>query len=325
MDAGLLADLGDVWAEVEGNYPPGIKESLTIDGVTYAFPFNVGYWVWYYSKAVYDKYDLEPPETWDDFMDQLAFFKSKGISGVGNTVGKSRWTSFIVPMELLYRIDADFYEDLMNGKAHYTDPTAVKMMEIWKDMLEKGYFAPLDATYVEDLPRMIKEGSLAFAPFGDWYSGLMQGQGLVPGEDYGVFIPPAITSKGEGSIILEVSPLCSGKNSDELAIAKDWFKWYASEAGARILWDELKWVNPVFISAEEIAEGDPTLARVLELVKTKYPRKIIRFWEATPVEIVEHAVDAFNTMLVHPEQYMDLLKSIEEKAKETWPKYGVSY
>ena len=44
-----------------------------------------------------------------------------------------------------------------------------------------------------------------------------------------------------------------------------------------------------------------------------------------PVEIVEHAVDAFNTMLVEPDKYMDLLNSIEEKAKETWPNYGVQY
>jgi len=56
-----------------------------------------------------------------------------------------------------------------------------------------------------------------------------------------------------------------------------------------------------------------------------YPKKLIRFWEATPVEIVEYAVDAFNTMLVEPDKYMELLEDIENKAAEVWPEYGVKY
>jgi len=325
MKAGLLADLSDVWSDVGKDYPAGIKDALSINGVPYALPFNVGYWVWYYSKSVYDKYDLELPKTWGEFTSQLAFLKSKGVYGIGNTIGKSRWTSFIVLQEILYRIDADFYVRLVNGKAHYTDPEVVKAMEIWKDWLKKGYFAPMDATYVEDLPRMLKEGSLAYAPFGDWYSGILQQQGLVPEKDYGVFIPPSVTSKGDGAIILEISPLCAGKNSPDLELAKKWFRWYAGEHSAQILWDKLKFVNTVHITADEIKKGDPTLAHELDLLKTDYPKKMIRFWEATPVEIVEYAVDAFNTMLVHPEQYMDLLKGIEKKAKEVWPQYGVNY
>ncbi len=322
--AGLLADLSDVWAEVGKNYPPGIKEALSIDGVPYALPFNVGYWVWFYSKAVYKKYNMELPKTWDEFMQQLEFFKSKGIYGIGNSIGKSRWTSFIVFQEILYRIDADFYVRLMNGKAHYTDPQVVQAMKIWKEMLDKGYFAPMDATYVEDLPRMLKEGKLAFAPFGDWYGGILQQQGLVPEKDYSVFIPPPITPKGKGSIILEISPLCAGKNSPDLEDAKKWYKWYAGKHAAQILWDKLKFVNTVHITPEQIKKGDPTLAHEMDLIKN-YPNKMIRFWEATPVEIVEYAVDAFNTMLVHPDQYMDLIKGIEQKAKEVWPKYNVKY
>ena len=323
--AGLLADLSDVWAKVGKDYPPGIKEALTINGVPYALPFNVGYWVWYYSKAVYKKYNLTLPKTWDEFMKQLAFLKSKGVYGIGNTIGKSRWTSFIVFQEILYRIDADFYVKLMNGKAHYTDPQVIQAMKIWKNMLDKGYFAPMDATYVQDLPRMLKKGTLAYAPFGDWYGGILQQQGLVSGKDYGVFIPPPITPKGKGAIVLEISPLCAGKNSPDLAEAKKWFVWYAGKHSAEILWNKLKFVNNVHITSDEIKKGDPVLAHELALVKKEYPKKLIRFWEATPSEIVEYAVDAFNTMLVHPEKYMELLEGIEKKAKEVWPKYGVKY
>ena len=325
LDAGLLADLSDVWDEVEDNYPAGTREALTRDGIAYGFPLHVSYWVWYYNKPLYAKHGLELPKTWDEFMEQLAFFKEQGISGIGNTIGQSRWTSFIVFQELLYRIDADFYNQLMNGQAHWTDATVVQAMEIWKDLLDKGYFAPMDATYVDDLPRMFKEGSLAFAPFGDWYGGILQQQGLVSGEDFGVFIPPAITPAGEGAVVLEISPLVSGKNSPELEQAKDWFKWYStSQAAADHHWATLK-ANPTkHVSAYVIAKDDPAKVEELDILKS-YPTKLVRFWEATPVELVENAVDNFNTMLVEPDKYMDLLESIEKTAKETWPNYGVEY
>ena len=70
----------------------------------------------------------------------IRFFKKNGVSGIGNTIGKSNWTSFIIPMEIMIRMNADFYLDLMAGRAHWTDPMAVEVMELWKSMLEDGYY-----------------------------------------------------------------------------------------------------------------------------------------------------------------------------------------
>jgi ABC-type glycerol-3-phosphate transport system substrate-binding protein len=321
--ADLLMDLSDVWEEVGHNFPEGVQEALTINNVTYAFPFLTAYWVWFYSKPVYDRFDLEPPETWDEFMDQLALFKKNGVSGIGNTIGKSNWTSFIIPMELLIRMDADFYLDLMAGRAHWTDPMVVEMMELWKDMLERDYFAPMDATYAVDIPRMMKEGSLAFAPYGDWYGGIMQDQGLVPEVDYGVFILPAMNPEGEGAVAFEISPLCVGKNSKEAELGKEWMKWYGTESAAQLLWEQRRFAPTVHISPDVIAEDDPILAQIIAMLDD-YPKKLIRLWEATPVEIKQQAVDAFNAMMVEPDRYMELLESIEKVAVETWPNYGVT-
>ena len=323
VTADLLMDLSDVWDEVGHNFPEGVQEALTIEGVTYAFPFLTAYWVWFYSKPVYDKFDLEPPETWDEFTDQLALLKKNGVSGIGNTIGKSNWTSFIIPMEILIRLDVDLYLDLMAGEIHWTDSRVVEMMEIWKDLLDKGYFAPMDATYAEDIPRMMKEGSLAFAPYGDWYGGIMQDQGLVPDVDYGVFILPAINPEGEGAVAFEISPLCVGKNSKEAELGKEWMKWYATEHAAQLLWEQRRFAPTVHISPDVIAQDDPILAQIVEMLDN-YPKKLIRLWEATPVEIKQQAVDAFNTMMVEPERYIELLESIEKVAVETWPNYGVT-
>ena len=325
VKAGLVADLADLWAKVGSNYAPGVKEALSQGGITYAFPMHVSYWVWYYNKPLYEKLGLQLPKTWDEFMKQLALFEEKGLSGIGNSIGTSKWTSFIIFEELLYRIDAEAYNQLVSGQIHWTDPKVLQAMELWKEMLTKGYFAPMDAEYTTDFPRMFKEGKLAFAPFGDWYGGILQQQGLVSGKDYGIFIPPSITPAGDGNIIFEISPLIVAKNSPDVEAAKKWFEWYStSPAAAKFYWDKFRFTPTKNIGADIIAKDDPALAGELELVKN-YPKKLIRFWEATPVEIVEHAVDQFNTMRADPSKYKDVIASIEAKAKEVWPNYGVKY
>ncbi|MCP4756700.1 MAG: extracellular solute-binding protein [Proteobacteria bacterium] len=324
-----IADLSDVWDKVEGNYSPGIRQALTQNGVVYGFPLHISYWVWYYNKPLYRKYGLSLPKTWNELMKQLRFFKSKGIYGIGNAIGRhpnrQRWMSFIVFQEILYRIDADFYTDLMNGKVHWTDAKAVRAMKIWKKLLDDGYFAPTDITFGEDLPRMFKEGKLAFAPFGDWYGGILQRQGLKPGRDFDLFVPPAITPAGEGAIVLEISPLVAGKNSPGKDLAKKWFEWYGTSRRAAVyLWDNLKTRPTLHVTPDLMKEKDPTLVKEQLLVKS-YPKKLIRFWEATPVEIVEYAVDEFYRMLADSDRYMEVLDNIEKKAKKTWPSYDVRY
>jgi len=323
-DAELLADLTDVWDEVGDNYAPGVREALTADGKPYAFPLHVSYWPWFYSKAVYEKYDLEPPQTWAELEEQLALFKEEGISGIGNTIGNSRWTAFIPFQEILYRLDKTFYNDLMEGRAHWTDPTAVRAMELWRDWLEAGYFAPQDATYVEDFPRMLQEGTLAFAPFGDWYGGILQTAGLVSGEDYGMFFPPAIEEAGEGATILEISAITVGENSEDKDLAKEWLRWYStSEGAAQTLWATFKFAPTDNLPEGLLAEEDPARAEELAAVEN-YPDKLIRLWEATPVEIVEKAVDEFNAVIADPSRYEEALNAIEATAADVWPDYGVS-
>lgn len=326
VDAGLVEDLSEVWDAAGDNVVAGLRQALSFGDFAYGAVFLSDYWVWYYSVPLFEKYGLKPPQTWDEFMDQLAFFKSQGISGIGNTIGKSRWTSFIVFQEILYRIDAGFYNNLVAGRAHWTDKTVVQAMEIWKEMLDKGYFAPMDARYVEDFPGMFKRGELAYAPFGDWYSSILMAGGLKPGKDFDVCVLPPITEKGQGAIITEVSPLIVGKNSPDKDLAKEWIKWWLSSSkAAEARWDLF---HPVpwdkLTPKEVVGKSNPEFVTIMKLTEN-YPNKLIRFWEATPVEIVEHAVDQFEQMLIRPSTYKQILDSMEKKATEVWPKYGVKY
>ncbi len=326
VDAGLVADLSGVWEEAGDSVSPGIREQLTIDGITYAVPLHSSYWVWYYDVDLYEKYDMNPPETWTEFLNQAEFFNEKGINVIGNTVGQSRWTSFIVFQELLLHKDHEFYKKLMAGEAHWTDKEVVETMKLWKSLLDKGYFAPMDSTYVQDYPRMFKNDKLAFAPMGTWYSGILMDRGLQPGKDYNVFVLPAISEEGKGALATEISPLMVGKKSDNKDKAKKWLKWWLSDKEARKLdlelWHPMPW--DTIISEDAVAKTNPEFAKLLKEVDN-YPNKAIRFWEATPTEIVNHAVAEFERMLTSPKRWRNILKSIENQAAKTWPDYGVEY
>lgn len=326
VDAHLVANLSPLWNEVGSSYAPGIRKALTVDGVSYGFPLYVSYWVWFYSKKVFNEYHMQPPKTWDQMMKDLKFFKSKGIYGIGNTIGKSRWTSFIMFQEILYRMNPQLYTNLMRGKVHWTNPTVIRALKMWSDMLKAGYFAPMDSTMINDFPRMLKEGKLAFAPFGDWYGATLQNAGLVSGKDYGVFIPGPINPSAKGYVVVELGALMVGKKSSQAGLAKKWLKWYSTNKSAAAAdWKTFRFAPTKNLSMSTIKAQDPARYHELQLIKSEYPHKLIRFWEATPTEIVNYAVSQFNAMMANPGSYRQVAKNIEKKAAEVWPTYHVNY
>jgi len=327
VEAGLVEDLSQVWDEAGQKVLPGVRESLTMEGVTIGIPQEVAHWVWFYNKPLFEKYGLKPPETWDEFISQLEFFHSQGISGIGHTFGKYRWKAFIMFQELLERIDPDFYNDLANGKAHWTDEPAVQAMKTWSDMLKKGFFAPMDARFVEDYPRMFLQGTLAYIPMGTWYSGELKRAGLKPGKDYGITIVPPITTKGEGAIALEIGVYIVPKNSPQKQIAKKWAKWWlSSREAAEFRWKEFgfpPWEG--VIPMEEVAKDDPEIASLIGQKLKSYDKILIRWWEATPVPIVEASLDQFQKVMAFPDKYVEALNDMEKTAAEVWSERGVQY
>jgi hypothetical protein len=80
------------------------------------------------------------------------------------------------------------------------------------------------------------------------------------------------------------------------------------------------WVKATgFISARR--DVPPTSAVDRQLVSTLnsgHYTLLQRFWEATPHDIVEVAVDQFDKFMLHPSTEMSVLKTIQSQADRTW-------
>lgn len=149
IDNDLIMDISDVW-ESEGwneSYPKGFQALSTVDGNQYFLPTSWYWWAVYYRPSIFAELNLEPPETWEEFMDVNETLKEKGITPLA--IGtKYRWTAAAWFDYLNMRINGpQFHIDLMLCKESYDDPRVAKVFEYWGDLLEKGYFLEDAAAY----------------------------------------------------------------------------------------------------------------------------------------------------------------------------------
>lgn len=149
IDNDQIMDISDVW-ESEGwneSYPKGFQALSTVDGNQYFLPTSWYWWAVYYRPSVFAELNLEPPETWEEFMEVNETLKENGITPLA--IGtKYRWTAAAWFDYLNMRINGpQFHIDLMLCKESYDDPRVAKVFEYWGELLENGYFLEDAAAY----------------------------------------------------------------------------------------------------------------------------------------------------------------------------------
>ncbi|MDC3415144.1 ABC transporter substrate-binding protein [Terrihalobacillus insolitus] len=312
VEGGLLADLTSTWETFEEQgVNPDLASAFEFDGKIYGIPMTSNYWVVFYNKHVYEEYDLEIPTTWDEFLQNSETLKQNGVAPLAQNTEK-RWPGFIWFEEVLSKSDPELYKKLMVGEASYTDPGVVEAMETWKDLYDRGYFSePLN--WETNMATEFANGNVAMFVKGDWYQNFLTGAGMTP-EDYGMFILPTVNPDAQKSVIVEVAPLLVSENSkhkeDALEAAKSIF-----EEDVIGPWTQSKDISPL-VSGGEMPNEE--MGKVVDSVENDGYELINRYWEATPPDISEFAVDQFVRFMLNPDEYMDVLEEIEAHASKYW-------
>ena len=315
-NSGVLEDVSDIWTEAveAGNLPESLNAAFTFDGAQYAIPSHVSYWGVFYNKPVFDEHGLSVPTTWDELIATADTLKAAGITPFAATQ-EGRWPSFIWFEEMVLRTDPAFYEALTAGEASYTDETAVRAMETWRGLIEAEYFTSFDTDMTNDWPGMFAQGELAMIPIGTWYQGTLLAAELVPGEDFDVFIMPNIDPAVTDNVcIVETGALAVALNSQRKDAAKEMATWWLSPE-AQTTWAGLLGdapANPTATSENPVLNG--LLATLTDDSYTLYQR----YWEASPVPIVEGAVDFLAQFMLNPGDLMSVLEQIQALAETEW-------
>lgn len=318
VKAGGAADLTDVWQKyiASGEYSQSMADAFSFDGKVYAVPFNLAYWVVYYNKPLFEENGLKPPTTWEEFMQVNETLKAKGVIPMAQTFVDT-WQAFIMFAEMIMRTQGpEFYAKLMNGEVKYTDPGVVEAMEAWKELIEKGYvtndysFGTAENTFLPEF----QNGKIGMVLIGDWYSTALVGAGMEPGKDYDAFIMPNKKADLPPSLFFEAGPLLVAEKSPNKEAAKEVADWWMS-VDAQNEWNGLNGFSP----ANNKANPPSVVGKsVQDWIVANNAQMVLRFWEATPSDIVNTTVSELARFMLNPDEMMSVLEAIQAKADEVW-------
>jgi multiple sugar transport system substrate-binding protein len=317
VDAGFAADVTSIWDKNKAHYSKGLRDSFTFGGKTYGAPLYISYWAILYNKHVFKDANLTPPKTWAEFTAALQKLKANGITPLGATID-GRWPGFIYFEEFLLRSNPALYQRLMAGKAKYTDAGVVKAMNVWRGLIEKDYFTNPGAftlgTGANNATSYLKQGTVAMVQIGTWFEPTLTAAGMKPGTDFGSFIMPNINPSAPKVVIFESGPLVVAEHGSNKADGLKALDYFMSRKG------QATWVKATgFVSPRnDVPSTSPADRELAATIQKGAYKQYNRYWEATPHDIVEVAVDQFDKFMLKGGDPKTYLKTIQAQADKTW-------
>lgn len=311
-----LMDVTDIWTQAisDGSMPESLAAAFTFDNKQWALPSNISYWPVFYNKKVFADNNISVPTTWEEFTGAAATLKAAGITPFGATQN-GRWPAFIWFEEMILRSDPQLYLDLTAGKVKYTDDKVVAAMKVWQGLIENDYFTSFDSDMNNDIGPGLAAGKVAMFPIGSWFQSVFISNGMKPGEDYDAFIMPNIDPANTAkSIIFEAGALCIAANAPDPDDTKKMGAWWVTPEAtgefANLIGDAP--------SSPKAVSDNPVVKELLNTIATDGYTLYQRYWEASPVPIVEGAVDFLAQFMLNPGDLDKVLESIQQLADQTW-------
>lgn len=314
VNQNLVSDTTGIWdaAVAAGDVAPSVRDLYTVNGKQYCTPISVDDWVMYYDKKTFAQYGIKPPTTWAEMLAAADTLKANGIAPFWSRSGNP-W-AFVWFQILLAGTDLQLYKDLSTGKASYTDPRVVAVMNTWLDMQQKGYFSdPGSKTEPEEL---MKNKKLGMLPFGTWYASTMETAGLKSGTDWGVFAIPAVNPQSPTTpVAIETAPACVTEKSTQKDLGLAYSKWWMS-ADAQTAWSKQEGNLPFNPKAKASTQTFQDIGQ--QLADTKKYETYLRYYEATPTPVLTVALDEFSGFMTNPGDPMKYLQAIQDKSASYW-------
>ena len=313
VENGLVEDVTALWDEyfIPAGVSADLADAFTVDGKIYAAPFSILYNVIYYNKSAFETAGVTSiPETFAEFEAACDKLAAAGITPIG--LKNDSWAGFIWFQQMLAAEDPDLYAGVCDGSIPYTDKRVVNAMDRWNSILEKGYFSkPMP---VNDWRKQFAAGQVAMMlePTPE-IAEFKKNFGLVSGEDFGQFSLPSAT--GEKKVVFfETAPLCVSAHSETKEDAIGLFsKWYNKEHQTYL------YNNFGFANTSQVSIEDPLFTQVL--VNTSDAdnyQLILRYYENTPEEIRNVALDEFMKLQMGNTSVVAMLEAIQAEADAYW-------
>ncbi|MDN5314532.1 MAG: raffinose/stachyose/melibiose transport system substrate-binding protein [Clostridiales bacterium] len=208
------------------------KSTVSVDGKTFGVPLSSGQaGAVIYNKEMYEKYDLEVPATWADFVANCEVLKENGETPIVAAYGDS-WTSQVLFLGDFYNVlaqEPDFSTEFEAGNVKYaTTPAALESFRKYED-IQDFYNEDYLATTYDDACDMMAEGEGAH-----WFmltqaiSNINSLYGKEVADNMGVFGVPGDDASNQGITVWMPTSIYGNKNSEKVDDIARFMEFYTS-------------------------------------------------------------------------------------------------
>ena len=302
-------DEADVW----NAFPQALVDAGIYGGEPHLLPFGFHYVAFFYNPHVMAAAGItEMPTTGQELFVAAEKIAATGVKpfALGS---QFRWPAqFWFDFLILRTAGPDYRAKLMSGEASYEDLQVTQALELWKDLVDSGFFVD-DANAYDwtDAANQVANGEAAMTLMGTWITGYWNDNGLEPVTDYDFFNFPVLDPLIENAAL---GPI------DGWAVSAD----AANPEGAMALLvhyaqpeNQLKWALeqgalPPNANADT-SQLNPVMAKALVEVG-KADSYSFNYDLATPPPVAEVGLDMFQAFMDDPSSYADLQASTQADA-----------
>jgi len=316
---GLVKDVTELWESkgYDQYFSQRAKEALSLDGRIYGIPMNVSVCGFYYKKSLWEELGFTEPKTWDDFLNICGKFKAQGIAPISTGIRHEKWVTGAWFDYFNMRINGlSWYLKLLRLEESYTDPKVYKVMETWKDLVDKGYF-------IKDFGAYDRTESYMFVVKGDagtFLGGNYEIYVFPEEEQAGVFQFPIINPSvgtyeqyyGDLWVITQRAP-----HPDEAEMLLDFL---ASEEAQELLYRLYPTGIPAHKQVPKELYMTPRIQKMLNWAE-KADGTMNFYDRDTYPPMYDKGYDAFAEFMMTPENYKKILANLDNYRKRYVAEY----
>lgn len=172
------------WSDV---FPEGVMDIISYEGKPYSVPVNIHRAnVLWYNTAIFEENNLEPPTTFDEFVEVADALQAAGVTPLALGDVEVWASTHLMETVLLGSLGVDGYKGLWTGDTDWEGADVTQALENFKMML--GYVNSDHSSLSWDQANdLVIEGDAAMTIMGDWANADYQAKNF---EDYGWAPPP---------------------------------------------------------------------------------------------------------------------------------------
>ncbi len=312
VDAGLFADISDLWAEPEFEALASTKGAMTLDDKQWGVPYTYYQWGVYYRKDLFDQYGLSEPTTWEEELANCQTLLDNSVKCY--TIGtKFLWTAGGWFDYINSRTNGyDFHVALARGEVEWTDDRVRQTFANWRQLIDMGAFIDSHQNYSwqEALPFMLNGEAAAYL-MGNFAVAAMRDGGLTDDQlDFYQF--PVINADVDYAEDAPTDTFHIASGAQNVDAAKEFLRFVTSaEVQTEINGGDALGQLPV--NANASIDNDKFLEQGFDMLSNNANGGIMQFFDRDfSAEMASVGMEGLQQFMVFPDDLDEILDRLEE-------------